>query len=81
MESLQDRDAEEQPGEETGEKEDGEVPLRRLHDGGEDHGVDHHQEQRVQHRPEQPENAALVADLQLAHDEHRHQRPVLQELP
>ena len=63
-------------GKEPGEEED-RVPLHRHPEvDGEHEGVHQHQEQRVQERPEEPEERAAVARPELAQDQRPDQRAV-----
>ena len=68
---------EQRPRQEAGQEENGEVvdPVRQqlLEHDGEDHEV----ERRVEQRPDEPEDAVLVLDLQLLADEVPKQLPVL----
>ena len=50
--------------------------LAALEDDGEDDGVDREHEERVQERPEEPEDAAAIAGFQLPGDEDVRERAV-----
>ncbi len=66
-----DRDRDEGPGQEASQEEEREGRQVHPHDGLEDDGVDDHLQEGVEERPAHPQHAALVADLEVAHDQHR----------
>src|SRR5688500_14877268 len=74
--ALLERGGEPEPGEETGEQEGGVVFHVEAEVDREDQGVDQHEDQWVQERPDEPQHSAPVPQLELLGDQDANQLPM-----